>query len=156
MKPAVSISKITPPSFSQILDRPRLMERLDQNRDKKLILLLGQAAQGKSTLAVYYVKASRIPSAWINLAPEDSDPVNFFYLLVYSLQRALTDIDLSPLLLYPSITGGPRDDLPLYREWLTGLFALMPVPVEVILDGLDRLHANASTYRLLQDRKSVV
>ncbi len=63
MKPAVSISKITPPSVPHILDRPRLIERLIQNRDKKLILILGQAAQGKSTLAVSYVKASQIPSA---------------------------------------------------------------------------------------------
>ncbi len=44
MKPAVGISKITPPSVLHMLDRPRLIERLIQSQDKKLILILGQAA----------------------------------------------------------------------------------------------------------------
>jgi len=39
-----------PPRFPHILKRPRLLERLEQQRDKKLILILGQGAQGKSTL----------------------------------------------------------------------------------------------------------
>jgi ATP/maltotriose-dependent transcriptional regulator MalT len=150
MKRAVSISKITPPSIPRTLDRPRLIERLAQNQDKKLILILGQAAQGKSTLAVSYVKAAEVPSAWINLGPEDSDPVNFFYLLVHSLQRAAKNINLSPVLLYPSIIKGPRDEIPLYREWLSGLFALISMPLQVIFDGLDRLSAEASAYRFLQ------
>lgn len=150
MKPAISVSKITSPSFPHILERPRLIERLRQSQDKKLILILGQAAQGKSTLAISYVKTSQVPSAWINLGPEDSDPVNFFYLLVHSLQRAVKDVDLSPILLYPSITEGPRDEMPLYREWISGLLELIPVPLQVIFDGLDRLFTDASTYRLLQ------
>jgi LuxR family maltose regulon positive regulatory protein len=150
MKPAVSISKISPPSFPHILDRPRLIDRLSQNRDKKLILILGQAAQGKSTLAVSYVKASVVPSAWINLGPEDSDPVNLFYLLVHSLQQAVKDVDLSPILLYPSLTEGPREEVLLYRQWVSALFALIALPLQVIFDGLDRLLADAAAYRLLQ------
>lgn len=150
MKPAVSISKITPPSVPHILDRPRLIERLIQDQNKKLILILGQAAQGKSTLAVSYVKASQTPSAWINLGPEDSDPVNFFYALVHSIQRAVKDTDFSPMLLYPSMTEGPRDEIPLYREWASVLLALISMPLQVIFDGLDRPLADAPTYRLLQ------
>lgn len=150
MKPAVGISKITPPSVPHILDRPRLIERLIQNQDKKLILILGQAAQGKSTLAFSYVKISQIPSAWVNLGPEDSDPVNFFYLLVHSLQRVVKDIDLSPILLYPSMIEAPRDEMPLYREWISALLELISMPLQVIFDGLDRLLTDAPTYRLLQ------
>jgi LuxR family maltose regulon positive regulatory protein len=150
MKPAVSISKITPPSVPHILARPRLIERLIQNQDKRLILLLGQAAQGKSTLALSYVKASKVPSAWINLGPEDSDPVNFFYLLVHSVQRVVKDIDLSPILLYPSMSEGPRDEIPLYREWASVLLEMTTMPLQIIFDGLDRLFPKASTHRLIQ------
>ena len=50
MKTSLNIAKITPPRLPQVLERPRLIERLEQNQDKKLILILGQAAQGKSTL----------------------------------------------------------------------------------------------------------
>src|SRR5512135_3207187 len=121
MKLSPNISKIVPPRAAQILLRPRLVESLTQNEDKKLTLILGQAAQGKSTLALSFVQASPVPSAWLNLDPEDSDPVNFFYLLIHALQRALPDVDLSPLLSYPAIAMGPRDEVPLYREWVQSL-----------------------------------
>jgi len=51
MKFSANISKITPPHLPQILIRPRLLNFIEKNKDKKLILILGQAAQGKSTLA---------------------------------------------------------------------------------------------------------
>jgi ATP/maltotriose-dependent transcriptional regulator MalT/DNA-binding SARP family transcriptional activator len=121
-----------------------------QNRDKKLLLILGQAAQGKSTLAVSYVKAAQVPSAWVNLGPEDSDPVNFFYLLVNSIQRVLKDIDLSPVLLYPSMIESPREEIPLYREWASVLLEMVSTPLQIIFDGLDRLLADAPAHRFIQ------
>ena len=70
-----SLSKISPPASSKILPRPRLLDLFKKNKDKKLILIIGQAAQGKSTLAAWYFRESKRPSIWINLGPEDSDPV---------------------------------------------------------------------------------
>jgi LuxR family maltose regulon positive regulatory protein len=150
MQPPLHISKIIPPSFPRILRRPRLLDRLDQHHDKKLILLLGQAAQGKSTLAMSYVSAAKIPSAWLNLGSEDSEAVNLFYLLVQSLQRVLPESDLSPLLVYPSLPAGPREEIPLYRNWLLSLLSRVQVPVQVIFDGLDQLSLQASAFRFLQ------
>jgi len=46
-----------------ILYRPRLIKALEKNKDKRLILILGQAAQGKSTLATSHLKESEVPSA---------------------------------------------------------------------------------------------
>lgn len=100
MKSFVNISKISPPVLPRILDRSRLLDLLERNKNKKLILILGRAAQGKSTLAASYVRSSKTPFAWINLAEEDSDPVNLFYLMGQSLQHALKEIDLSRLLSY--------------------------------------------------------
>ena len=123
MKTPLSLSKITPPRFPHVLQRPRLLELLHHNCDKKLILILGQAAQGKSTLAVSWVDRATEPVAWVNLGPEDADPVNLFYLLVYSLQMALPGLDLSPLLSYPSMVLGPREEIPLSAG------ADVPIPI---------------------------
>ncbi len=71
----LSFSKISPPAPSKIILRPRLLELFEKNEDKKLILITGQAAQGKSTLAALYFRETKRPSIWINLGPEDSDPV---------------------------------------------------------------------------------
>ena len=150
MNAPLDIAKITPPRLPQVLERSRLIERLEQNQDKKLILILGQAAQGKSTLAASYAQRSKIPSAWINLSPDEADPVNLFYLLVHSLQHVLKKVDLSPLQDYPAKAMGPREKIPLYREWTRALFNRIRVPILIILDGLDRLAPDAPSYHFLQ------
>ncbi len=150
MQPLIHISKIIPPQTPQILQRGRLTKCLNQHQDKKLILVLGQAAQGKSTLVVSYVNSCRIPSAWINLEPADTDAVNLFYLLGHALQRALPQIDFAPAMAYPGVTLGPRQEAPLYRDWLLTLLEKIDAPVQVVFDGLDRLTPGASAFRLLQ------
>jgi ATP/maltotriose-dependent transcriptional regulator MalT len=126
------------------------MKCLEQHRDKKLILILGQAAQGKSTLAVSYVHASATPSAWVNLGSEDADAVNLFYLLGQALQQVFPKADFSPALAHPAIAMGPREEGPLFRDWVLTLLERAPGPVQIILDGLDRLSPGASAFRLLQ------
>jgi LuxR family transcriptional regulator, maltose regulon positive regulatory protein len=150
MNQSVSISKITPPYLPQILYRPRLLNLLEKNNKKRLILILGQAAQGKSTLAASYVKTSNIPYAWMNLDKEDSDPVNLYYLMVQSLQFALKDINFSHLLSYPLETMGPRSEIPLYREWTRSVFEDVSIPFQIVMDGLDRLNSDSSAFKFLQ------
>jgi LuxR family maltose regulon positive regulatory protein len=150
MQPSIHISKIIPPQIPQILPRPRLIKCLEAQQDKKLILILGQAAQGKSTLAVSYVNSSPVPSAWINLSPDDTDAVNLFYLLGQALQRVLPEVDFSPALTYPAVALGPREEAPLYRDWLLTLLERLARPVQIILDGLDRLPPGATSFRLFQ------
>jgi ATP/maltotriose-dependent transcriptional regulator MalT len=146
----VEIAKIIPPRLSNVLPRPRLLKQLEHHRDKKLILIVGQAAQGKSTLAAAYVAGQSWPSAWINLGPEDSDPANLFYLTAQALQRVLSGVDLAPILIYPTMTTGPREEAPLFREWGRALFSLLPEPSLLVFDGLDRLRPEAPAHRFLQ------
>jgi LuxR family maltose regulon positive regulatory protein len=150
VQPFIHISKIIPPQIPPILKRPRLINSLERNQDKKLILILGQAAQGKSTLAVSYVNSSPVPSAWINLGPEDTSAANLFYLLGQALQHVLPEADFSHALAYPSVILGPREEAPLYRDWLLSLLEGVSGPVQVILDGLDRLPPGAPAFILLQ------
>jgi LuxR family transcriptional regulator, maltose regulon positive regulatory protein len=147
---SVNISKITPPYLPQILYRPRLLNLIEANKEKKLILILGQAAQGKSTLAASYVRAPKIPSPWMNLDKEDSDPVNLYHLMVQSLQHALKDINFSHLLSYPPQIMGPREEIPLYREWAQSIFKEVSIPIQIVMDGLDRLFADAPSFKFLQ------
>jgi LuxR family maltose regulon positive regulatory protein len=149
MKSSVNISKITSPHLPDILDRPRLLNLLKKNEDKKLILILGQAAQGKSTLVASYLKTSKTLSPWMNLDKEDSDSVNLYHILVQSLQHVLKDADLSHLP-DPSQAMGPREEIPLYREWAQSVFKRVSIPVQIIIDGLDHLSSDASAFAFLQ------
>jgi LuxR family maltose regulon positive regulatory protein len=146
----VNISKITPPRLPHILDRPRLLNLLEKNRDRKLILILGQAAQGKSTLAASYAKALKIPSPWVNLDKEDSDPVNLYHLMIQSLQHALKNINLLHLLSDPPQLMGPREEIPLYQGWAQSIFKEVSIPIQIVMDGLDRLSTAAHGFKFLQ------
>jgi LuxR family transcriptional regulator, maltose regulon positive regulatory protein len=150
MQLLLNATKITPPRLPPILPRPRLLARLEQHQDRKLILILGPAAQGKTTLAATYAQQSPFLSAWLNLGPEDSESVNIFYLLGQSLQKTFPEVDFSMALAYPSMSMGPREELPLYRHWLLELFKPLPEPVQIVFDGLDRLISQAPALRLLQ------
>jgi LuxR family maltose regulon positive regulatory protein len=150
MKFLSSLSKITPPRFPHILHRTRLIEVLQQHRDKKLILVLGPAAQGKSTLAFSWINTCKTPSAWINLGAQDADPVSLFYLLVQALEQAQPYQDFSPLLTYPAVALGPREEIPLYRDWARSLYDLLAAPVQLVLDGLEQVPVESSFFRFLQ------
>jgi LuxR family maltose regulon positive regulatory protein len=148
--PYVPLSKISPPPLRHVLDRSRLRERIEENRDKKCILILGQAAQGKSTLAASYVNASDIPWAWMNLDREDSDPVDLFRLMIASLHYHLNDEGLGSLFAYTGPSLGPREKIYLYREWIRVLFGKVSLPVQMIFDGLDHLSPQADGFQFFQ------
>jgi ATP/maltotriose-dependent transcriptional regulator MalT/DNA-binding SARP family transcriptional activator len=151
MSQSVNISKITPPYLPKILYRPRLINLIEENKDKKLILILGQAAQGKTTLAASYGKTSEMPFAWVSLDKDESDPASLFQLTVQSLQQALRDTDFSHVLSpYPPQITGPREEIPLYREWVQAIFKEVSIPVQIVMDGLDRLSTTAPGFKFLQ------
>ena len=151
MNHSVNISKITPPILPKILYRPRLVNLIEENKNKKFILILGQAAQGKTTLAASYGKTSEMPFAWVSLDKDESDPASLFHLMVQSLQQALGNIDFSHLLSpYPPQITGPREEIPLYREWAQSIFKEISIPIQIVMDGLDRLSATASAFKFLQ------
>ena len=40
--------------------------------------------------------------------------------------------------------------IPLFREWTRSLFDLIPSPLQIVLDGLDRLSPDAPAFKFLQ------
>jgi LuxR family maltose regulon positive regulatory protein len=134
----------------QVLNRPRLLEFLKKNKGKKIIFILGQAAQGKTTLVASYVKTSKIPTAWLNLDQSHSDPINLFYLIVQSLQYALKKIDLSPLLSSSSGIMNASSAIPLFRDAADFISRNVTLSVQVVFDGLDRLFQDPLPFLCLQ------
>ena len=149
MEEIITHSKTTPPRLSRVLQRDRLLGTMDQYQDRKTILILGQAAQGKSTLAATYSQKCEIKSAWINLTEEESDPVNLFRLIVHSVQNAMENDDFSGLLQYVSADLGPREQTPLFRRWAHFLVQGVSSKVQIVLDGLERLSPDSPSFGLL-------
>ena len=86
--PKLSIPRARP----NCVVRSRLIERLDQGRERKLTLISAPAGFGKTTLIISWLQglanlnrdAPRI--AWLSLEEEDNDPVRFLAYFVAAMQ----------------------------------------------------------------------
>jgi len=70
--------------------RPILVNRLQHDLDKKLILVSTPAGYGKTSLISEFLTACQIPTAWLSLDAEDNHPRRFWSYFSQALQGALS------------------------------------------------------------------
>ena len=68
-----------------VVSRPRLIERLNEGLQRKLILISAPAGFGKTTLVSEWVASSERPTAWLSLDEGENDPTRFLTYLVAAL-----------------------------------------------------------------------
>ncbi|RKX83347.1 MAG: hypothetical protein DRP57_08085 [Spirochaetes bacterium] len=81
-----------PPILKGILNRPRLYRYLT---DRRIVLIVGKAGQGKSTLAAEFLKNERKKYLWYNFDKTDRDAKNFISKLSYGLRQILNNTGLN-------------------------------------------------------------
>jgi ATP/maltotriose-dependent transcriptional regulator MalT/two-component SAPR family response regulator len=88
MKPSILLRTkfLVPRPRPDFLPRPRLVDWLESNSDKRLTLLSAPAGYGKTTLLADFINASHRPFAWYQLDAQDSDPTVFLTYLIESLR----------------------------------------------------------------------
>jgi len=142
-------SKYTPPKLPAVVPRSRLTQRLQTDSGQHLVLILGQAAQGKSTLAAHYLAVQSGLPAWLHLGKADADSIRFFYLLIHALARA-TDASLLEHLAQVRIDAGNPVTLLRLEELLATVWQRLPGNIQIVLDGLEQLPRNAPAHRLIE------
>lgn len=80
-----------PPVSTSVVARPRLFELLDEGLLQKLTVLSAPAGFGKTTLLSDWIRARKLPVAWISLDAGDNDPMRFLSYLIAALQKAHRD-----------------------------------------------------------------
>ncbi|MCB2147151.1 MAG: hypothetical protein KQI81_11805 [Deltaproteobacteria bacterium] len=151
MVDARTLSRTTQPGQTRAIPRPRLIQRITGASAARVILITGQAAQGKSTLAAELARQPGPTSAWMHLDSADSDPVNFFRLLVHSLKASRPSLDATVFLKNPAIALGTETGSGRITE-LASVFLneiITQAPVRIVMDGLDRLSGNAESLRII-------
>jgi LuxR family transcriptional regulator, maltose regulon positive regulatory protein len=88
MKPSILLRTkfLVPRPRPDLLPRPRLVDWLESQSDKRLILLSAPAGYGKTTLLVDFIHATDRPFAWYQLDAQDSDPNVFLTYLIEALR----------------------------------------------------------------------
>ena len=76
-----------PPPRPNLIPRPRLTERMQAGRYKKLTLVSAPAGYGKTTLTSDWAAHSNVPIAWLSLDEQDNNLVRFLIYLVAAIQQ---------------------------------------------------------------------
>ena len=75
-----------PPARTNLVPRPRLLERLQHGLHGKLTLISAPAGFGKTTLVSDWAARHERPTAWLSLDEGENDPTRFLTYLVAALQ----------------------------------------------------------------------
>lgn len=85
-------TKLYKPRLSQgLIPHPRLLDQLEQERERPLTLVVAPAGYGKTTQVTAYLYASDWPSAWFSLDEEDRDLNLFLSYVLAAIQSIFPD-----------------------------------------------------------------
>ena len=81
-------SKLSRPNpGGHVLERPRLLQALQENAGQPLTLVVAEAGYGKTTLLASFARTLRRPVVWYSLMPSDADLVVFGRHLLAGFRR---------------------------------------------------------------------
>ncbi len=158
----IATEKYAIPHVSDVVERDRLFSFLDLNRQKRVALILGQAAQGKSTLIASYLsifqnklkKQSQAQTLWLHLNKSKSDHTKLFYMLFNAFSTVIKNSEYLNNLKIPQKTlgiGGVGEDIARHSEILIALFNNIDQKINIVMDDLESLDENASSFFLIQN-----
>ena len=142
-------AKYSPPALPPLVERRGLLQRLHAGRDRRVVLTLGQPAQGKSTLVAAYAASAGIRAAWIRLDRQTANAGACFNLLVHALTGLVKDLDPGRYRKLATPAGNSRQKAIRWPELLDPLMAGIAKPAAIVLDGIDRLDPQAKAFELI-------
>ena len=80
-----------PPIPGADVHRPRLLEYLDQRRERPLTLVSAPAGYGKSVLISSWLETCDVPNAWLSLDEHDADLRQFLLYFLAAIQTMFPD-----------------------------------------------------------------
>jgi LuxR family maltose regulon positive regulatory protein len=93
MATSILVTKLfIPPTRTELVPRPELVDRFNNGLDRKLTLISAPAGFGKTTLVSHWLEnlqnSQTVKVAWLSLDEDDNDPVRFLTYFVTALNKA--------------------------------------------------------------------
>lgn len=136
------------PVLPDILTRPRLYQTLSACPHCRIILVTGQAAQGKTTLIADYLKRDTSATLWFHLKPSSSDSGTLFNLICQGIESLNAPCGQAPAL--PHVSLGTRQDLHRQSEILVSAMNQIAGPLNIVLDDMQSIAPEAPALALIQ------
>ena len=131
-----------PPLQSNVVLRPRLIERLNEGcpSGRKLTLISASAGFGKTTLVSEWVGGCGRPAAWLSLDEAESDPYRFLAYLIAALQTIAAALGEGLLKAMQSPQPPPIESI---LTTLLNEIAAIPDPFVLVLDDYHVIDSKA-------------
>jgi LuxR family maltose regulon positive regulatory protein len=127
---------LVPALGSEVVGRPRLVERLNEATQRRVTLVAAPAGFGKTTAVASWIAATRPPVAWLALDDGDNDLGRFLVHVVGAVRARWPDVGAHAAALLaraplrgPAVLGALLNDL-----------ATQDSPVTLVLDDFEALH----------------
>jgi ATP/maltotriose-dependent transcriptional regulator MalT len=139
------LAKLTRPRIHAPIARERLFQRIDELRARPVVWVSGPPGSGKTTLAVTYLQARRLPSIWYQVDGGDADPATFFFYLREAAPAVRGKSTNLPLL-----TADHLIDLCGFgRRFFRSLFARLPAGALIVFDNFQDIAAQSQLHDIL-------
>ncbi|MFU8772731.1 MAG: hypothetical protein ACNA8H_09965, partial [Anaerolineales bacterium] len=83
---------VIPPTRPSLIERPRLLNLVDEGAQRALTLIVAPAGFGKTTLAAAWALNRQIPAAWLSLRPSERLRDRFLTYLITALQTIMPQV----------------------------------------------------------------
>src|SRR6185503_13734461 len=144
-------TKLLPPrAGSELLERPRLIERLESNIGNPIALVAADAGSGKTTLVVDFVRRQRRKTVWYQLDHTDADPAVFLTYVAHGIRNIIKDFG-EALLSYLSEAG---EDIICYPEraadlLINELLRSVEEPFILVLDDYHHIGRDTVVHKIV-------
>jgi len=139
-------AKIQRPALSNIVNRDRLFDLIDQNSDQRVFWISGPGGAGKTTLINSYIEQRNLSCLWYQVDESDNDLAGFFYYLGLAGKFYSAD----PEVIFPSLTPEYTFGLQEFsRNFFTELAGILPSKCCLVLDNCQELSDNAELYQAI-------
>ena len=122
----------------RLIARPRLLARLDEAREARLLLVSAPAGFGKTTLLADWIHRHTLRVAWLALDAQDNDPFRFWRYLLAALRTLQPDLGADALAMLRSPQPYALDSV---LTVLINELAALPDAVALVLDDYHVIEA---------------
>jgi len=119
LDPVLKTKLFIPQLREGLIARPRLINLINANINKKVCFISAPAGYGKSTLLSEWARTTELPVCWVSLDPSENDPAKFFSYLIAGVQTIWEDLG-DTILNALNSPGAPPVDL-LWNAWINEL-----------------------------------
>ena len=143
-------TKLLPPRPApEILARPRLISRLQNDLSLPVTLITANAGSGKTTLVADFLRQHEHSSVWYQLDHTDADPATFLGYLAYGIQQRIPGFGETLLAYLQQSQDAARQPERAADVLLNEILELVEQPLVIVLDDYHHLGSDTQVHAVL-------